>query len=73
MGTRSIERMFEHEGWTDAGQGWEGLDGDLSLMGWESPRRVVLIRRALHGEVALQYADDRQQSLAFVEVDPRAG
>jgi len=70
---RHIERMFEHEGWTDAGQGWEGLDGSLSLMGWEGARRVVLIRRALAGEVALQYTDDRQQVLGFVEVDPKAG
>ncbi len=70
---RHIERMFEREGWTDAGQGWAGLDGDLALMGWESPRRVVLIRRALHGEIALQYTDDRQQVLGFVEVDSKAG
>jgi hypothetical protein len=69
---RHIERMFEHEGWSDAGQGWEGLEGQLKLMGWERERRVVLIRRALTGEVIFTQTDDRQQVLGFVEVDPRS-
>ena len=69
---RHIERMFEHEGWSDAGQGWEGLEGQLKLMGWERERRVVLIRRALTGEVVFTQTDDRQQVLGFVEVDPKS-
>jgi len=69
---RHIERMFEHGGWSDAGQGWEGLEGRLKLMGWERDRRVVLVRRALTGEVVFTHTDDRQQVLGFIEVDPKS-
>jgi hypothetical protein len=28
-------------GWTDAGQGWKGIDCELALTGWEDRRRVL--------------------------------
>lgn len=62
---RHIERTFFGAGWTDAGQGWEGKDGQLRLHGWSRARRVVVLRRRLKGEVLV--ADDRQQELAFIE------
>ena len=70
---RHISRLFRPSGWTDAGQGWEGMDGDLALAGWERQRRVVVIRRALTGEVMMTGEDDGQHVLAFIEADKKAG
>jgi hypothetical protein len=36
--------------WTDAGQGWEGAEGVLSLQGWSRSRRVVILRRRLNDQ-----------------------
>src|SRR5487761_2090726 len=70
---RHIGRLFHQSGWTDAGQGWEGKDGELSLTGWEKSRRVVVLRRPLMGEVVVAGEDEGQQLLAFVEKDRKAG
>ena len=70
---RHIGRLFREAGWTDAGQGWEGQDGALALTGWHSKRRVVVLRRALTGELMMAGEDDGQQWLGFVEAERRAG
>jgi hypothetical protein len=70
---RHISSLFRQSGWSDAGQGWEGMDGALALAGWETRRRVVVIRRALTGEVMMAGEDDGQQVLAFIEADKKAG
>lgn len=62
---RHIERVAFSDGWVDAGQGWQGRDGQLKLDGWSRSRRVIVLRRALTGEVAL--SDRAQGLLAFVE------
>jgi hypothetical protein len=65
---RYIQKVFWSEDWADAGQGWEGREGELALTGWEQTRRVIILRRALIGEVLL--ADDiGQMALGFVESD----
>lgn len=71
---RYITRLFRQSGWMDAGQGWEGQNGELALTGWRSKRRVVVLRRAIKGEMVLAgQDDDGQQVLAFVEADRKAG
>ena len=72
---RHIGKLFRQPGWTDAGQGWESLDGELALTGWQRTRRVIVLRRPLTGEIAVrdEAADDRQQQFAFVEADRKAG
>jgi hypothetical protein len=70
---RHIGRLFREGGWTDAGQGWAGRDGTLKLMGWEMPRRVVVLRRPLKGEIVIAQEDNGQQLLGFVEADRKAG
>jgi hypothetical protein len=70
---RHIGSLFRQSGWTDAGQGWEGKGGELALSGWESTRRVVVLRRALTGELMVAAEDEGQQLLAFVEADRKAG
>jgi Transposase DDE domain group 1 len=70
---RHIGRLFRQSGWTDAGQGWEGKDGELALTGWQHKRRVVVLRRPWVGEVVVEGENDGQQVLAFVEADRKAG
>ena len=71
---RHIERMFRERNWTDAGQGWEGKDGELKLTGWKVPRRVVVLRRPLQGEMLItQEEGTGQQLLGFIEADRKTG
>ena len=65
---RYIQKIFWAEGWADAGQGWEGREGELALTGWAQARRVIVLRRALIGEVLLA-CDTGQMDLGFVESD----
>jgi len=45
---KDLIRLLEQQGhWQDAGQGWEGRDGELKLQGWSRARRVVVLRRPL--------------------------
>lgn len=64
---RYVERVFWNSDWHDAGQGWEGQDGELKLLGWSRKRRLIVLRRALTGEALL--ANESQSVLAFVEAD----
>jgi hypothetical protein len=59
--------MFAAPEWADAGQGWQAREGQITLTGWSRSRRIVILRRALKGEVLL--TDKRQIQLAFVEKD----
>ena len=64
---RYIERVFWNEGWANAGQGWEGREGELRLSGWSRSRRVIVLRRPLKGEIAL--TDDNQMIIGFAETE----
>lgn len=70
---RHIEALFWKEGWTDAGQGWEGKDGQLQLSGWENPRRVIVLRRPLKGEMVIAQEDNGQNLLGFIEANRKTG
>jgi hypothetical protein len=39
---RALERAMAERDWSDAGQGWQGKETKLRLMGWSRQRRVVL-------------------------------
>ncbi len=67
---RYIEKLFWEQDWSEAGQGWEGRQGELQLSGWSRSRRVVVLRRALQGEMLL--SDESQALLAFVETEGAA-
>ncbi|MDZ7584887.1 MAG: hypothetical protein U0938_08660 [Thiobacillus sp.] len=54
---RHIEHLFREREWGDTGQGREGRDSELRLTGWEAPRRVVVLRRPLQGEVLIAQED----------------
>lgn len=70
---RHIESLFRVSGWTDAGQGWEGMDSAIALTGWEDKRRVVVLRRPLQGEMVRAQEVDGQQVLGFIEADRKGG
>ena len=55
--------------WSDAGQGWQGKETKLRLMGWSQQRRVVLLRRKFNRLLALlDRTDPGQPLLGFAEV-----
>lgn len=48
-GVKALIDLMSNEGekWTDAGQGWEGIKGELRLQGWSKRRSVLVLRRPL--------------------------
>jgi hypothetical protein len=70
---RYVARLFGQTLWHDAGQGWEGQDGELILAGWQQKRRVIVLRRPLKGEMLISGEQEGQQVLAFIEADRKAG
>jgi hypothetical protein len=64
-----IKTLFRSNHWEEAGQGWEGVTDRLALSGWSRARRVVVLRRALTGELLMTEKDDDQECLAFIESD----
>jgi len=40
----------KNDQWTDAGQGWEGMQGELKLMGWSKSRKIIIIRKPVRGK-----------------------
>jgi hypothetical protein len=68
--TRAIERMAGRGDWSDAGQGWQGIDTTLKLTGWARARRVVLLRRRTEGGKPTRAdADAAQLRLSFTAVE----
>ena len=68
---RSMERAMNQADWADAGQGWQGQETSLRLVGWSRHRRIVLLRRKLGSHLALNERNDQgQQLLTFMETGP---
>lgn len=42
-----IQQLFSRTDWQQAGQGWEGLEAQLRLTGWNKERRVIVLRRKI--------------------------
>lgn len=43
---KELIKVLEQQGkWTEAGQGWEGIESTLQLSGWNCKRRVIVLRR----------------------------
>lgn len=69
---RLIERQWSRDDWSDAGQGFYAVEAELKLSGWSRARRVIVMRRAVKGNLV---ADEKtsgkskkQQSLQFADV-----
>lgn len=68
---RAMQRAMQQSDWTDAGQGWQGQETKLRLVGWSRRRRIVLLRRKLTRDVAPADRNDQgQHLLTFMEVGP---
>lgn len=66
---RALERAMAERDWSDAGQGWQGKETNLRLIGWGRQRRVVLLRRQFNRPLALlDRTDPGQPLLGFAEV-----
>jgi hypothetical protein len=66
----ALERAMREADWTDAGQGWQGRETALRLMGWSRQRRILLLRRKLRGDLAMaENAQPAQKRLSFAEID----
>jgi Transposase DDE domain group 1 len=66
---RALARAMAERDWTDAGQGWQGKETSLRLMGWSRQRRVILLRRKFDRPLALlDRAHPEQPLLGFAEV-----
>ena len=70
---RFIAKLFNQSGWKDAGQGWEGQDGELALQGWGNKRRVVVLRRAVKGEKVVESQCEDQMVLPFIKAGRKQG
>ena len=55
------ERLLRDAEWTDAGQGWQGAEAQLRLSGWSRARRVVVLRRRLNRDFAIEDRDSSGQ------------
>lgn len=68
---RLIERLMLNQDWSLAGQGWEGQEGYLQLMGWSKSRRVIVLRKKISKDLGALKEDPKTKQLSFdfAEVD----
>ena len=70
---RAIERLGSRGDWSDAGQGWQGIETTLKLTGWTRARRIILLRRPLQDDAARHRHDDGDQlRLSFAAIEAGA-
>lgn len=69
-----IQKAFAREDWVSAGQGWKGIEAELTLTGWSRQRRVIVLRRRIRDELILAEnkrlagtTPQQQLALGFVE------
>jgi hypothetical protein len=68
---RSLDRAMRHSDWADAGQGWQGKETTLRLVGWSRQRRIILLRRKLARDLAVtDRVNPAQKRLGFAEIGP---
>ena len=53
--------MMAERDWTAAGQGWQGKETRLRLVGWSRQRRVVLLRRRIERPLVLVDRSEPEQ------------
>jgi len=61
-----LARLFRRPDWVapkSADQGWWAIEDTLQLAGWDKPRRVVALRRAIKQDIALTKKDAAQYEL----------
>jgi len=61
-----INRLIDRGEWVDAGHGFRGAESRIQLTGWTKSRRIIVLKRRIHGEVLIT---DDQLNLAFIETE----
>lgn len=66
-----IQRLWSRNDWVDVGQGCQAVEANLKLSGWNSSRRVVVVRSATKGDLnkdekSAKGRKSKQQSLALM-------
>lgn len=64
-----IEQLLPDRRWIDAGQGWEGQESELRLQGWSRSRRVIVLRRRIRNNMALQNNGSQLTQSEFPHVE----
>ena len=62
---RLVERLMLNQEWSQAGQGWEGQEGCLQLMGWTKWRRVIVLRKKVSKQLGALREDPETKQLTF--------
>lgn len=66
--TKVQQQILDLEGWADAGDGWQGTECELKLMGWSRKRRCVFLRRSAQKRSAQKSLPPSvQDQFVFVE------
>jgi hypothetical protein len=70
---RLIEKLMLNPEWSQAGQGWEGQESHLQLMGWSRSRRVIVLRKRVSKDYCAIQEDPetKQLSFSFAELDDK--
>ena len=66
---RLIREMFHQRGWLPAGKGWQGLESELKLQGWEKPRRVIVLRREIKDVAFTKESSSFPKQLVFASIE----
>jgi hypothetical protein len=53
--------------WQNVGNGFHAVEGELRLTGWSYPRRVVVLRREMKGDLAVEVKSGIQPTLNFID------
>ena len=72
---RMIERLWHMKSdWINTGYGYHAAETKLKLSGWQSDRRVVVVRKAVKQSLVVETKKEMpskgQQSLQFADADP---
>lgn len=64
---RLIERKWQQYDWKNVGHDFHAVEAELQLTGWNHPRRVVVLRRQVKGNLAVEVNSDTQPTLHFID------
>ncbi|UVS61483.1 MULTISPECIES: transposase [Nitrosomonas] len=65
---RLIERKWQQNQWQPVGQGFDAVEDQIQLAGWSRARRIVVLRRQVKNNLAVEMnADTQQGTLHFVD------
>ena len=62
---RFIAQQMVEGVWMAAGQGWQGAEGTLQLMGWKTARRAIVLRRKITKDVGVVTKESCDGQLKF--------